>query len=181
MTSTRRVTGNDFDSKQGETNRELAARLGDLAEKWTQGCETKEEQKDLVILEQLVNTLPEDVRIWVKERKPKTSMEAGQLADDYIQARKQNSGEPSAPVSRKSANIPTHPPVRSCHRCGKPGPTGIHCPPVGGRAHRDPLPASRRQGPRARCSRAKERERERGEPCESDDPLPTSQRQGHTW
>ena len=107
--------------KQGETNRELAARLGDLAEKWMQGCETKEELKDLVILEQLVNTLPEDVRVWVKERKPKTSMEAGQLADDYIQARKQNSGEPSVPVSRKSANIPTHPPVRSCHRCGKPG------------------------------------------------------------
>ena len=38
------------------------------------------------------------------------------------------------------------------------GSGGIHCPPVGGRAHRDPLPASRRQGPRARCSRAKERE-----------------------
>ena len=42
------------------------------------------------MLEQLVSTLPENVRIWVKERKPKTSIEAGQLADDYTQARKQN-------------------------------------------------------------------------------------------
>ena len=47
--------------KQGETNRELAARLDDLADKWTQGCETKEELKDLVVLEQLVNTLPDEV------------------------------------------------------------------------------------------------------------------------
>jgi len=49
--------------KQGETNRELAARLDDIAEKWMQGCETKEELKDLVVLEQLVNTLPDDVRV----------------------------------------------------------------------------------------------------------------------
>ena len=48
--------------------------------------------------------------------------------------------------------------VGSTARQSAAGPTGIHCPPVGGRAHRDPLPASRRQGPRARCSRAKERE-----------------------
>ena len=43
------------------------------------------------MLEQLVSTLPKNVRIWVKERKSKTSAEAGQLADDYAQARKQNS------------------------------------------------------------------------------------------
>ena len=76
--------------KEGETNRELSARLQDLADKWTQGCNTEEELKDLIVLEQLVSTLPENVRIWVKERKPKTSTEAGQLADDYTQARKQN-------------------------------------------------------------------------------------------
>ena len=42
------------------------------------------------MLEQLLNALPEEVRIWVKERKPKTSAEAGQLADDYAQARRQS-------------------------------------------------------------------------------------------
>ena len=62
-----------------------------MADKWTQGCRSREELKDLIVLEQLVSILPENVRIWVKERKPKTSAEAGQLADDYAQARKQES------------------------------------------------------------------------------------------
>ena len=33
------------------------------------------------------------VRVWVKERKPKTALEAGQLADDYAEARRQSSKE----------------------------------------------------------------------------------------
>ena len=111
--------------KQGKTNRELAARLDDLADKWTQGCETKEELKDLVVLEQLVNTLPDEVRVWVKERKPKTSMEAGQLADDYIQARKQNAGGTSSSMNRKFAERPGQP--RPCQRCGKPGHQARDC------------------------------------------------------
>ena len=37
-----------------------------------------------------MNTLPDNVCIFVKERKPKTSAEAGRLADDYIIARKEN-------------------------------------------------------------------------------------------
>ena len=49
--------------KEGETNRELSARLQDLADKWTEGCNTKEELKDLIVLEQLVSTLPENVCI----------------------------------------------------------------------------------------------------------------------
>ncbi len=66
--------------RAGQTNRELVARLSDLAGKWTQGCTSLEELKDLVVLEQLVNTLPEDVRIWVRERKPETSEKAGHAA-----------------------------------------------------------------------------------------------------
>jgi len=72
-----------------------------------------------------VNTLPDDVRVWVKERKPKTSMEAGQLADDYVQARKQSVGGTSSQVSRKLADMPTY--LRSCHRCGKPGHQARDC------------------------------------------------------
>ena len=43
-----------------------------------------------MILEQLVNALQIEVRVWVTERKPKTSAEAAKLADDYLSARKQN-------------------------------------------------------------------------------------------
>ena len=46
------------------------------------------------MIEQLLETLPLEVRVWVCEQKPKPSTEAGQLADDYVQARKttQHSG-----------------------------------------------------------------------------------------
>ena len=64
-----------------ETNRELATRLQDLFRKWTKGCDTMEKLAERMIMEQLLNTMPSSVRIWVSERKPKTSQEAGQLAD----------------------------------------------------------------------------------------------------
>ena len=72
---------------QGEGNRELASRLRDLTDKWMQGCNSVEDMKDRIVMEQLINTMPSQVRVWVKERKPKTSKEAGELADDYVQAR----------------------------------------------------------------------------------------------
>ena len=42
----------------------------------------------VVVKEQFVGVLPEEVRVWVKERKPRTTQEAGRLAEDYRQARK---------------------------------------------------------------------------------------------
>ena len=107
--------------KQGETNRELVARLVDLAEKWMQGCTSIAEVTDVVVLEQVTNTLPGDVRVFVKERKPKTSLEAAELADDYLRARKQN---PEATCREEDRKLPERrPPVgpRRCLRCGKPG------------------------------------------------------------
>ena len=104
--------------KQGETNRELAARLQDLTDKWMQGCNTMEEIKDRVVMEQRINTLPGQVRVWVKERKPTSSREAGQLADDYIQARGQDLNTLTTTESRGSGRQGA---VRLCHGCGKPG------------------------------------------------------------
>lgn len=49
--------------------------------------------KEVIIQEQLMNTLAPSIRIWVKERKPKSAIEAGQLADDYLEARKQSTKE----------------------------------------------------------------------------------------
>jgi len=46
--------------KEGKTNRKPSAKLQDLADKWTQGCRSREELKDLILLEQMESTLPEN-------------------------------------------------------------------------------------------------------------------------
>ena len=76
-----------------------------------------EEVRDLVVLEQLVNALPEDIRVWVKERKPKTSEETSERADDHVQARKQDMSHGQG--SRKNDKKPTS--IPRCDTCGKMG------------------------------------------------------------
>eukprot|EP00731_Ephydatia_muelleri_P020019 Em0012g844a len=75
--------------KEDETVSELAVRLDDLLQKWTKDCKTVAEVRDLMVREQLLNALPRDLKIWVSERKPKTSTEAADMADNYVWARKQ--------------------------------------------------------------------------------------------
>ena len=85
-------------AKKGEeTYRELATRTMELTQKWTKECKTKQDVLEMIATEQLLNTVSEEVRVWVRERKPKTTAEAGQLAEDYVQARKggdQNNAKP---------------------------------------------------------------------------------------
>lgn len=70
-------------------------------------CETVEDAMDAIVLEQLPSTRPEDVRIWVSERKPTSSVQVGQLAKEYLQARKltQAMGKSEAPkrVDKRAA------------------------------------------------------------------------------
>jgi len=56
--------------KSSETARELVVRLEDLATKWTKDCKIVEELRDAVVMEQLLNMLPKEIRVWVKERRP---------------------------------------------------------------------------------------------------------------
>ena len=83
--------GSDHGEKDG---RELATRLHDLATKWIRECTTMEELQQLMTAEQVLDVLPRDIQVWVRERKPRTSEEAGQLAEDYLQARKANIDRP---------------------------------------------------------------------------------------
>ena len=66
-------------------------------------------------MEQLVDMLPVDVRIFIKDRQPKSSAEAAKLTDDYWQARKTTIGKCTgfnkAPLGG----------VKICQTCRKPG------------------------------------------------------------
>ena len=73
--------------KRDKSNKEFGIRLGDLVEKWVSDCTTLEQVKDRIIMEQLVDKLSDPMKIYVHEHKLKSSGEAGELADDYIQAR----------------------------------------------------------------------------------------------
>ena len=89
-----------------ESHRDVSIRLGDLANKWLKGLNTVEQVKEAIVLEQQLYTLGPSVRVWVKERKPKTALEAGQLADDYSEARKQTAKEShESRVSRPGADL----------------------------------------------------------------------------
>ena len=56
-------------------------------------------QWNLIVKEQLINTLPENIRVYVKEQKLTTSQEAGELADDHIRARKDEESKlPKTPL-----------------------------------------------------------------------------------
>ena len=70
-----------------KTYRELAVRSMDLLQKWMKGHrETVQDVLEQVVLEQLMSTFPWEVNIWVQEKKPRTAIEAGQLADEYMLA-----------------------------------------------------------------------------------------------
>ena len=71
-----------------ESHREMATRVMDLASKWMKKCASVQDVVEMVATEQLINSMADEVRVWVRERKPETCAEAGELADDYERARK---------------------------------------------------------------------------------------------
>ena len=46
-----------------------------------------DELLDAIVKEQLVDTLPQALKVWVSEREPSSSKKAGELPDRYLQAR----------------------------------------------------------------------------------------------
>ena len=102
--------------KDGETNRELAVRLMEWQVKWLKECHTVEDIMNALGNEQFLNTLPTDKKLWVLKRKPETCVQAGELADEYGQARR-----PETETLASSTPKPNRVSSRECQYCGKSG------------------------------------------------------------
>ena len=99
--------------KEEESYAELGFRLTDLFNKWTgadKETRTKQEISEIIVMEQLVECMPTGLQIWLNERKLKTIDEVGELAYDYIAARK------------SAKDVP-----RRCHNCNKIGHIAAEC------------------------------------------------------
>ena len=59
--------------------------------------------EELVSIEQFLLSVPDDLRVWLRERKPESLHKAATLADDYVLARKTSSRP--APPSRNSPGV----------------------------------------------------------------------------
>ena len=136
-----------------ESYKEMYVRLKDLFRKWTKpDGKTVEEITETVIMEQLVDTMPPGVQIWVREHRPKTGIGAATLADDYFDARKgvhndlyrrpqTNSEKPvTAPKDNEKEGTKVNQPENSysaqpgrshgkprCRNCNKEGHTERNC------------------------------------------------------
>ena len=120
------------EKKEEESVSELVVRLNDVFRKWTRECDTVEQLADLMVMEQLLNTLPVNVKIWVEERRPKTSEEAARLADDYLRARKQTKLTKPAVPEDKTAEWN----AQRCHTCKQTGHFARDCSQSSGRPER---------------------------------------------
>eukprot|EP00731_Ephydatia_muelleri_P002993 Em0001g2993a len=74
--------------KDGETNREFSVRLMDLLQKWMKGKTSVDEIQQVIGMEQFLNSLPLEKRLWLVERKPGSCVAAGELVDEFEQTRR---------------------------------------------------------------------------------------------
>eukprot|EP00731_Ephydatia_muelleri_P038325 Em0721g1a len=78
--------------KVGETHREFSVRLMDLLSKWLREYKTVDDIQQEFGMEQLLNCLTPEKRLWLLERKPKGCVKAGEMLDTYEQARRKEGG-----------------------------------------------------------------------------------------
>lgn len=64
-----------------------------------------------LILEKLIQTMPSDLQVWIRERKPETPQEAAELANNYVLARKATKDD----FEKKNND------QRQCYNCGQIG------------------------------------------------------------
>ena len=86
----------------------------------------KDQDIEVVIMEQVLLGVSENMAVWLKERKPSSLEELGKLADDYSLARKSEGDRPgrsNAPglIKEQAKKNPTNEPFR-VPSCGEQDP-----------------------------------------------------------
>ena len=138
--------------KPEESYKNWGDRLHDHFTRWTK--EQRMPIEELMVLDQFLAGVPEDLRVWLKERKPESLQRAMELADDYTLARgtgrsairKSQVADPpaaSSPGGRTDTSKPPFQPrapvmegrtqtnskgERRCFQCGKYGHLMFNCP-----------------------------------------------------
>ncbi|XP_024120464.1 zinc finger protein 232, partial [Oryzias melastigma] len=139
------------DIRPSESPREFYNRLKDLYNKWIQPDKLTKEQVGEIIIEQFYRSLSPELRVWVKERDPKSAQEAALLVETFLAARRGSKayryepspktfpprGKPSGvgggsrglesvkPVEKPAV---VKPKVPVCFYCGKEGHIKPECP-----------------------------------------------------
>ena len=133
-----------------ESYRAWVCRTTDYFDRWMK--DQKLTVREVVIMEQILLGVPEEMVVWLKERKPESLEQLGKLADDYVLARKSEgvrSPRPTAPGFYKveAGNPPSQVreerrrPVangertqvnfrgdKRCYSCGRWGHLSYSCP-----------------------------------------------------
>uniref|UniRef100_A0A4W5LGD1 SCAN box domain-containing protein n=1 Tax=Hucho hucho TaxID=62062 RepID=A0A4W5LGD1_9TELE len=85
----------------GESPTETYHCLKGLYRRWVRPEEkTQDEIGEVIILKQLLQVLPHDIRTWVREHEPKDGLMAAKLALQYLNARKGGPPRAAAPAPR---------------------------------------------------------------------------------
>ncbi|XP_047567638.1 zinc finger imprinted 2 [Lutra lutra] len=88
---------------------QAVSQIQELCRQWLQPeTHTKEQMMEQLVLEQFLNTLPEEVRSWVRSKKPKNSKEAGSLVASLIQACGEKGFSPQDFVLAEERNTKEH-------------------------------------------------------------------------
>ena len=98
-----------------ETYRNCGDRLQDYFRCWTAASELEGlTLEGLTVLDQFLHCLPDDLVIWLRERKPKSVRQAAELADEYTMARGQTAPRrPQVDGNRGEKGKPMVPPAAS--------------------------------------------------------------------
>ena len=113
----------------GETPTQFLTRIGNYLERWivlAKADKTYEGLKNLIIEEQYLKTCPKEMAMYLKEGRPKTIKELGEIAENYIEAHATDIVFGIDPKSHKIRSFQSK--QRACHNCGGTDHLKNQCP-----------------------------------------------------